>query len=91
MGTVKGQIEQRLRDQLQPLHLAVRDDSHLHVGHAGHRPGGETHFAVEIVSERFAGESRVGRQRLVYAAVGELMREHIHALTISARAPTDPA
>lgn len=91
MGPVKAQIEQRLRDRLQPLYLVVRDDSQLHVGHAGHRPGVETHFAVEIVSERFAGETRVGRQRLVFAAIGELMGDPIHALSISARAPSDPA
>jgi BolA protein len=81
------QIERRLRAELRPLRLVVRDDSHQHVGHAGHSPEGETHCHVEVVSERFAGEGRVARQRLVYAALAELMRERIHALSITALAP----
>lgn len=89
MGRVSEQIERRLRAELQPLRLVVRDDSHQHVGHAGHRPEGETHFHVEVVSERFVGEGRVARQRLVYAALAELMRERIHALSISALAPDE--
>ena len=89
MGPVMEQIERRLRDALQPLRLVVRDDSHLHVGHAGHRLEGETHFFVEVVSERFVGEGRVSRQRLVYAALGDLMRSRIHALSISALAPQE--
>ena len=81
------QIERRLRDALQPLQLVVRDDSHLHAGHSGYRPEGETHFYVEVVSDRFVGESRVGRQRLVHAALADLLRERVHALSISARSP----
>ena len=83
------QIERRLHAALQPQRLVVRDDSHLHVGHAGHRPEGETHFFVEVVSEHFVGASRVSRQRLVHAALGDLLRERIHALSISARAPEE--
>ena len=89
MRPVQWQMERLLREALQPLHLVVRDDSHLHVGHAGHRPEGETHFFVEVVSERFAGESRLSRQRLVHAALGDLLRERVHALSISARAPQE--
>ncbi len=91
MGSVKQQIEQRLSAALQPQQLAVRDESHLHVGHAGHRPEGETHFFVEVVADRFAGESRLNRQRLVHAALDDLLRGRIHALSISARAPGEPA
>ena len=87
MGQVKTDIERRLSVALAPKRLVVRDDSDQHIGHAGHRPGGETHFFVEVVSQRFAGQSRVARQRLVFAALDELMREQIHALSISARAP----
>ena len=87
MGQVKTDIERRLSVALAPKRLVVRDDSDQHIGHAGHRPGGETHFFVEVVSQRFAGQSRVARQRLVFAALDKLMREQIHALSISARAP----
>ncbi len=87
MGQVKTEIEQRLNAALTPESLVVRDDSDQHIGHAGHRPGGETHFFVEVVSQRFAGQGRLARQRLVFAALDELMRERVHALSISARAP----
>jgi BolA family transcriptional regulator, general stress-responsive regulator len=91
MGMVKDEIERRLTRALAPVQLRVRDDSHQHIGHAGHRPEGETHFAVAVVSEQFAGKSRVARQRLVFAALGDLMRERIHALSISAAAPGETA
>jgi BolA protein len=87
LGQVKIEIEQRLTAALAPERLEVRDDSDQHIGHAGHRPGGETHFFVEVVSQRFVGKGRVARQRLVFAALDELMRNQIHALSISARAP----
>ncbi len=89
MGQVKREIERRLTAALAPEHLLVRDDLHEHVGHAGHRPGGETHFFVAVVSERFAGQGRVARQRLVFSVLDELMREQIHALSIDARAPSE--
>jgi BolA protein len=78
-------IEGALRDALQPLDLVVQDDSHLHAGHAGAREG--SHYTVRLVSERFAGLSRVARHRLVYDALGAQMRSGIHALAIDARAP----
>ena len=87
MGMVKDEIERRLTEALAPMQLRVRDDSHQHIGHAGHRPEGETHFFVAVVSAQFAGKSRVARQRLVFAALGDLMRERVHALSISAAAP----
>ena len=87
MGMVKDEIERRLSGALAPELLRVRDDSDQHLGHAGHRPEGETHFFVAVVSAAFAGKSRVARQRLVHAALGDLMRERIHALSISAAAP----
>lgn len=89
MGEVKDEIERRLTAELRPERLCVRDDSHEHVGHAGHRPEGETHFFVEVVSSAFARQSRVARQRLVFAALRELMQQRIHALSISARAPDE--
>lgn len=91
MGVVSSELEARLKAALAPARLVVRDDSALHEGHAGHRPEGETHFHVEVVSERFAGQSRVARQRLVFAAVGDLMERRIHALSIRALTPAESA
>jgi BolA protein len=70
---------------LNPSDLAVRDDSHLHRGHAGAASGG--HFHVRIVSTQFAGLSRVARHRLVYDAVASLIPQGIHALSIEALTP----
>ncbi|HEX8623731.1 MAG TPA: BolA family protein [Allosphingosinicella sp.] len=81
------EIERRLRAALQPAHLVVTNDSARHRGHAGDDGSGESHFTVEVVSERFAGMSRVERQRAVNSALADLLRDHIHALAIKARAP----
>jgi BolA family transcriptional regulator, general stress-responsive regulator len=81
-------IESALAAALHPLHLVVQDDSHLHAGHAGAREG--RHFSVAVVSERFAGLSRVARHRLVYDALQRLIPQGIHALAIDARAPGEP-
>jgi BolA protein len=78
-------LETALTVGLQPQSLAVQDDSHLHAGHAGAQEG--RHFSVRIVSDRFAGLSRVARHRLVYDAAAALMVRGIHALAIDARAP----
>jgi BolA protein len=86
-GPVASEIENRLRAALSPEHLAVIDDSETHRGHAGHNGSGESHFTVEVVSRAFAGKSRVARQRLVNAALADLLREKVHALAIRARAP----
>jgi BolA family transcriptional regulator, general stress-responsive regulator len=86
-GSVALEIEQRLRAALAPTRLAVINDSGRHRGHAGDDGSGESHFTVEIESERFAGMSRVERQRAVNRALADLLRDRIHALAISARAP----
>jgi BolA family transcriptional regulator, general stress-responsive regulator len=86
-GGVAREIEQRLRAALAPAHLAVVNDSGKHRGHAGDDGSGESHFTVEIVATRFAGMSRVERQRAVNAALADLLRDRIHALAIKARAP----
>lgn len=78
------QIEAALREALAPTDIEVRDDSHLHAGHAGAREGG--HYKVVLRSARFDGLSRVARHRLVYHALGTMMRSGIHALAIDARA-----
>ena len=85
MAVTTPQIEAALREALAPQQLAIRDDSHLHVGHAGAREG--RHFSVHIVSERFNGLSRLARHRLVYDSLHSLMPRGIHALAIDARAP----
>lgn len=77
----------RLSAALTPEYLAVTNDSEKHRGHGGYDGSGESHFSVEVVSAQFAGLNRVARQRLVNAALGELMNERIHALSIKARAP----
>jgi BolA protein len=90
-GPVAAEIEKRLRAALAPTRLAVINDSAKHHGHAGDDGSGESHFTVEIESPAFTGLGRLERQRAVNAALGDLMRERIHALAIRARAPGDPA
>jgi BolA family transcriptional regulator, general stress-responsive regulator len=89
MGQMRDRIEAKLREKLAPTQLTVTDDSHLHAGHAGARPGGESHFSVEIVSERFSGLTRVARHRLVNEALAEELAGPVHALAIKAFAPQD--
>jgi BolA protein len=81
-------IRRVLTARLEPVELEIRDDSAAHAGHAGAREGG--HFSVRVVSEQFAGRTRMQRHQLVYAAVAELMRTDIHALSIQARTPQEP-
>jgi BolA family transcriptional regulator, general stress-responsive regulator len=79
------EIEARLRAELAPTELHIRDDSAQHAGHAGAREGG--HFHVTLVSDRFTGLQRLARHRLVYHCLSDLMQRGIHALAIEARAP----
>jgi BolA protein len=80
-------IRQVLTARLAPVSVVIRDDSAKHAGHAGAREGG--HFSVLVVSEQFAGRTRMQRHQLVYAALAELMRTDIHALSIQARTPQE--
>ena len=91
MGKVAAEIQSRLMAALAPSHLEVIDDSHQHHGHAGHRgDDAESHFTVKINAASFAGQSRIARQRAVYAALGDLVApDRIHALRIVASAPGD--
>jgi BolA protein len=86
-GPVAAEMRQRLNSALSPTALELVDDSEKHRGHGGYNPAGESHFSLAIESAAFAGRSRVERQRMVYAALGELMVERVHALAIRARAP----
>lgn len=87
LGPVGQEIETRLRAALSPERLAVINDSAKHSGHMGDDGSGESHFTVEIVAGAFAGQSRLARQRMVNAAVGDLMAGTVHALAIKAKAP----
>lgn len=82
-------IRRKLTERFAPIRLAVADESHHHIGHEGARPGGETHFAVTIVSEAFAGQSRVARQRLVYQTLSEELATGVHALSLTTLAPDE--
>jgi BolA family transcriptional regulator, general stress-responsive regulator len=82
-------IRRKLTERFAPVRLEVEDESHRHIGHEGARPGGETHFAVTVVSAAFAGQSRVARQRLVYDALAEELATRIHALSVTTFAPEE--
>lgn len=73
---------------LDPTRLEITDESHKHAGHAGARDGGG-HYVLRIASARFAGKSTVARHRMIYSALGEMMKREIHALTIQALAPNE--
>jgi BolA family transcriptional regulator, general stress-responsive regulator len=86
-GPLAQEITQILTAAFAPLHLAVINDSARHSGHSGDDGSGESHFTVEIESAAFAGQSRVQRQRMVNAALGDIPGQRVHALAIKARAP----
>lgn len=73
---------------LEPLAVEIIDDSAKHAGHAGARGGGG-HYRLRVVSPRFAGRRTMERHRMVYDALGPLMRREIHALSIDAKAPEE--
>ena len=80
-------ITNKLREAFSPESLDVSDESHLHEGHAGHTPGGETHFRVYIVSAAFKGKSRIERHRMINSTLAAELGGGVHALAISAQAP----
>jgi BolA protein len=84
--TVAEDIRRRLA-ALAPARVDLVDESAQHAGHAGAAPGGSTHWRLTIVSAAFEGKPTVARHRLVYQALGELMRHPIHALSINAKSP----
>lgn len=86
---MKDTIARKLNEAFAPDHLDVADESHLHEGHAGHRPGGQTHFRVHIVAKAFEGKSRVERHRMVNALLAPELRGSIHALAIRALTPAE--
>jgi len=88
--SVKSLIEQKLQAAFAPESLAVVDESHLHAGHAGARPEGETHFRVTLVSPAFAGKGRIERHRMVNAVLSEELAGPVHALAVHPSAPGEP-
>jgi len=80
-------IFQKLTDAFKPLELKVKNESHNHVGHAGHDGVGESHWRIVVVAEAFAGKSRVERQRMINEVLAEELAGRIHALAMKASAP----
>ncbi len=85
--SISDAITNKLREAFAPENLDVADESHLHEGHAGHRPGGGTHFRVYIVSRAFQGKSRIDRHRMINTALARELAGPVHALAIKAQAP----
>ena len=85
--TTADRIRRKLTEAFHPDALEVVDESHLHKGHAGARPGGETHFRVRIAAAAFAGANRVAAHRMIYDTLGDEIAAGVHALAIEARGP----
>lgn len=79
-------IARRLEEALQPETLDVIDESHLHKGHHGARPGGETHYRVRVTASAFAGKSRIEMHRMINALLADELAAGVHALAIEAKA-----
>jgi BolA family transcriptional regulator, general stress-responsive regulator len=91
--SVATDIETKLKATLNPLCLEIVDESARHAGHAGMqghaREGGETHFRLLIVSRSFEGQSRVARQRMVYAALSQELANGVHAIAMTTLTPAE--
>ena len=87
--TVAASIERKLTEALKPTRLEIEDESARHHGHAGYQEGGETHFRVTVVSQAFAGQNRVARQRVVYKLLAEELAGRVHALALTALTPDE--
>lgn len=89
--TMAETIRDKLTAAFAPASLDVKDESAMHAGHSGAQPGGETHFRVRIVSDAFAGLSRVERQRRIYAALDVELKAQVHALALTTLTPAEAA
>ncbi|MEX0807899.1 MAG: BolA family protein [Dongiaceae bacterium] len=89
--TRAARLEHALKAALDPISISVVDESHRHAGHAGARAEGETHYAVEILSSRFVGLTRVQRHRLVHEIVHDEFQNGLHALSLKLLAPEERA
>jgi len=86
-GPLGETLSRKLRQSFSPKHLDVIDESSLHAGHAGAHPEGESHFRIDIVSEAFAGKTRIERHRMINEALAAELKSRVHALAIKAKAP----
>ncbi|WP_419716238.1 BolA family protein [Altererythrobacter aquiaggeris] len=84
-------MESLLRETFSPARLDVINDSAAHHGHAGDDGSGSSHFTIVIESAAFTGQSRLQRQRMINAALGDIPGDRVHALAIKASAPEDAA
>lgn len=84
-------IEAAIQGAFAPIEVTVQDDSALHAGHAGARPGGETHYTLRIVAAAFAGQSRVARSRTVHEALAAEFTTGLHALSLKLLTPEEAA
>ena len=84
---VRDTITRKLNDAFAPESIDVVDESSLHEGHTGHRPGGQSHFRIYIVSQAFAGKSRIDRHRMINTVLADDLAGGVHALAIHAAAP----
>ncbi len=82
-------IDALLRQHLAPALIRVQDDSQQHAGHAGARPGGETHYSVLLVAESFHGQTRIARSRAVHALLEPEFQAGLHALALTLRTPEE--
>jgi BolA family transcriptional regulator, general stress-responsive regulator len=92
MGVMMGvqeTIASKLTETFAPVSLKVLDESHQHEGHAGHQPGGQTHFRVYIVADAFRGKSRLARHRIINETLAAELKSGVHALAIHAAAPDE--
>ncbi|KZD12313.1 BolA family protein [Oceanibaculum pacificum] len=89
--TVAATMRSKLEQAFTPALLEIVDESHRHVGHAGHSGAGESHFQIRIVAPAFEGKSRVERQRLVYGVLAEELAGPVHALALTVRTPAEAA
>lgn len=85
-GPVARALHDKIAAALAPRHLEVIDESHRHVGHAGHRPGGESHFRIRMIAAAFEGKSRLERQRMVHKLLAEELAGPVHALALELEA-----
>ncbi len=89
--TIADTLRAKLTTALTPTRLEITDDSGRHHGHAGANPAGESHFSITIVSDRFAGQPRVSRHRMVYEALAVELAGRVHALCLKTLAPSEEA
>lgn len=91
MTTRAARIETVIRQHFSPVLVRVSDDSHQHIGHAGARPEGETHYSVLVVAPAFQGQTRIARSRAVHAVLDAEFHDGLHALTLTLRTPDEQA